>query len=505
MSMIFRKMLAYLPSKVFPAVMSFIFVWVLTRSISPEAYGTYNIYLTTLSILSIGLFSFLQASALRFYQQYAREGLVQSFHTTFLLNYSVMSLAALFLSVLITIIFDWPIQLAFWAAAYLFLENLYNFIQAEHRMQGEAHWYSLMSIGHGVLRLIFLGGMVLWFSINDVSALLPGLCAYAMLAVIGGTLQVRRSRLVSDAGLEQHYSSLLAKDSLRYGIPLIGAGLLSILLSGADRYLIHYFLGEEAVGIYSLAYRLTDIIINNASLLLLYAVYPVLIENFDADASSDTATATATAASAAAENLKRFINLFLFLIIPMSVGYLYFSSPLIRLLFPDYAGAEALMPSLASGAFLFGLTYLTNKPFELHKRPKPIFFLLALSVMSNILLNMLLIPFMGIQGAAVSTAVSYLFYAVGSYIWSRKFMYYRFDAVYAFRVLLCSLGAWFSALSVNAFFSGELSLWKAASDSGHSWLNLIGSFTAYIAVYAGLSLLFKTTTPIKTVKTSKHS
>ena len=64
-----KDSLLYVPSKAVPAVMGFASVVMFTRLLSPEEYGWYVLTITTVAIVSLIGFGWLNQSALRFFEE----------------------------------------------------------------------------------------------------------------------------------------------------------------------------------------------------------------------------------------------------------------------------------------------------------------------------------------------------------------------------------------------------------------------------------------------------
>ncbi len=67
----------------------------------------------------------------------------------------------------------------------------------------------------------------------------------------------------------------VARDLLKYGVKIIGVDIVSIFLINLDYLLVGRYLGAEALGVYSLAFRLPDLLILQFARILGYVLFPI--------------------------------------------------------------------------------------------------------------------------------------------------------------------------------------------------------------------------------------
>lgn len=188
---------------------------------------------------------------------------------------------------------------------------------------------------------------------------------------------------------------------LKISLPLLPVFFFSWIIQSSDSYFLAYYISKDAVGKYSVVYGLTNVI-----LVLTYALnlfwYPVSarlwIENRE-------------------KYRKTFIKVFFAFSILLFIGILLFelnSKAIMRIIVrrAEYHDAYAIMGIIAFAFALQVLITLLTAPLYSNKNVKSIFFPYLMGGTTNIILNFLFIPSMGISGAAISTAVSYLIVVV---------------------------------------------------------------------------------------------
>lgn len=188
------------------------------------------------------------------------------------------------------------------------------------------------------------------------------------------------------------FSKRLLKDSAVYGSKVYGADALSFLNYRLDMFLIAVFLNPAAVGFYSIAVGIVERLrmVPGAFATVLF---PRVSSLGEADANNFT---------------PKIIRHTFFIMIVLSIFLLLLASPLVGIVFgSDFLPAVAPLIVLIPGIIAMGIG--ENLAADLAGRGKPHFAvyssLLCLAI--NIPLNIILIPRIGIMGAALASTIGY--------------------------------------------------------------------------------------------------
>jgi O-antigen/teichoic acid export membrane protein len=133
---------------------------------------------------------------------------------------------------------------------------------------------------------------------------------------------------------------------------------------------------------------------------------------------------------------------FLVLAIPSVVGFIFTSEPLFEyfMSIEEARQAAQFVFVLGLGILFFGLSQLHGTTLFAARETKPVAFIQSLAAIGNIGLNLTLIPYFGVVGAATATAITY----VGSSLSIQVILKRRFPFIIFWRrlaaVLLSSLG-----------------------------------------------------------------
>jgi O-antigen/teichoic acid export membrane protein len=185
------------------------------------------------------------------------------------------------------------------------------------------------------------------------------------------------------------------KSYIKWGLPLIPNDIITWVLQASDRYLVTYFLGVSSAGIYNAAYNLGQF----ASFTMIplgVVLYPNVIKTYDEDRKSETQ-----------KYLKYSTKYVMMVAIPAAFGLSILAKPLLSILTtPEFISGNVVVPFTAFGSVLycfynmgFYIINIVNKTYLTAR-------LLAIAAVLNVVLNLILIPRLGLIGAAMTTTIS---------------------------------------------------------------------------------------------------
>jgi O-antigen/teichoic acid export membrane protein len=205
------------------------------------------------------------------------------------------------------------------------------------------------------------------------------------------------------------------REYLNFGLPLVPGSLSSWIVNSSDRYLIALFLGAAAVGYYSPGYTAgTTISVISAPLAMLLPA--VLSKHYDENSIADVRTIMTY-------SLKYYIGIALPCVFAISV----LSKPILLLLTTQQIATNGYLvtPFVAAGTALFGVYAVLVQIIALKKKTAIMGTIWILCAALNFGLNLVLIPYLGLIGAALTTFLAFLLAFVLTTIYS--FRYFKFD------------------------------------------------------------------------------
>lgn len=183
---------------------------------------------------------------------------------------------------------------------------------------------------------------------------------------------------------------------LEFGLPLTLVSGFTWVTGLADRYVIGYFMGEEAVGIYSVSYTLG--MVSTALFSPVFVVLiPTLVHLWEADERE-----------ALLGHLNHSLRYGVALSLPAVAGLASLARPVVTTVSSEqYYAGWLVVAVVGAGLLVRMLSALPEQIVALLKRTRVTSAIFALAALFNLGANFALIPLFGIDGAAVATLLAY--------------------------------------------------------------------------------------------------
>jgi O-antigen/teichoic acid export membrane protein len=242
-----------------------------------------------------------------------------------------------------------------------------------------------------------------------------------------------------------HLDRRLLASLLRFGVPLVPAGLCLWGLSLVDRLFLVRLSTLTEVGLYSTANRLTSVLAFGVSAFqMAWGPFAFSISE------------TEDARPAYANVLNYYLGWGGFGVLGLG---LFAAEALSILTPPQYHGAAVAVPALAIGALAYGAYTLVAIGVNLANRTAQVSITLAGAALLNLLLCVLLIPRFGMLGAAYATALSWVGAAMHLSAVSQKAYWIPYDwkraAAIVGMIIVCLLIGLFPLQSTESLLERE--------------------------------------------------
>lgn len=187
------------------------------------------------------------------------------------------------------------------------------------------------------------------------------------------------------------FSRTKCEEMLTFSLPLIPSSISVIVAGYVDRIAIQNLMTLDDVGIYSAGFRVASI----ANILMAgiyFSLTPLIYQNYRKEETP--------------RNIVRIFTYFLCGTLPVLMSLSLFSREILRIFTtPPYYGAWAIIPVLAV-ASVCSKMYIFAPGLDIEKKTKTIALINIAAAAVNVALNLLLIPPLGILGAAWATLIS---------------------------------------------------------------------------------------------------
>lgn len=397
---LFKNSLLFALGNMGVKLISFIMVPLYTNVLSLKEYGAIDIMLTVSMLLSPLLMGNIQESVMRFLldKNADRNKIVSTAVITFFIGL-IISFALL------------P-TLGFFELTreYRWIMYIYVVVSAASpipltyiRGTEKIRLYALLNILSAFLTAAFNILFLIYFKMGINGYLLSIIASSTIVSILGIILSKMYIHL-----RKLTFDKAIFFPMLKYSLLLVPNSLLWWITNSSDRIMITSFLGVNENALYAVAYKLPTIISLLASILM-QAWQITAIKESDATDINEFSNAT-------------FNLLFKFLFICGS-GLLLLLKPFMNFYVSDaYFVSWEYTPVLILAAILGALGSFVGTSYTVAKNSKGMLMSALAGAIINLVLNVALIPIMGVNGASIATCISYFVVLIYRSIATKKYV-----------------------------------------------------------------------------------
>ena len=281
-----------------------------------------------------------------------------------------------------------------------------------------------------VRRSVHLVMILLFLLTNLVSAgaVIASFVLSELLSVIYVARYYRRQTSFSLSG----FSTSLSRTLFIFGFPLMLLESNGLLMRLSDRYIIQYLMDDKALGQYAASYNFSlyiEIIITSA---LVTAIRPMYTQIWESKGEAYTS-----------EFLARGLNLYLLLGIPFVALFSLTAPHVINILASTkYEAGTVIVPWVTAAILFDGAIVFLAAGLYIHRKTRNLLIWGAAALVTNIVLNFLVIPHFGILGASVVTLITFMVYSLGIASSSRRLLRFEISTKKPLIMALASIIVW---------------------------------------------------------------
>ncbi len=410
--------------RIFGMVLAYVFILLITRQLGADAMGIFAISFTILLILSvIGRLGF-DTALIRFVAEYSSKKRMDLVKEIYLKALKILVPFCILLSVLFFLcspyiakhIFNKEyLSVYFKVVSFAVLPMVLIYINSESlRGLKKIKEYSFLQNGSVYLFAIIILALSLLFTKEKLIPLISYIVGVIIVSALSIILWIRDSKL----NLLPYKNTIKLKSLLSVSMPMLLTSSLFLILGWTDTLMLGMFRAEGEVGIYSIAFRVSSLMT-----ITLVAINSIAAPKF--------------AEFYGKRDMKGFGR-----IVRQSTKLIFWSSLpilLILLLFPSFIlgifgeefkiGVYALL-LLTVGQFISAISGSVGSILQMTGRQKVFQNIILLATIINIILNAVLIPKYGINGAAFASMISMIFWNLSSVVFINYYLkiktYYSF-------------------------------------------------------------------------------
>lgn len=396
----------YIMTSIIAQLINLFLIPIYTKNLTTSQYGEYNIIISVQSLISIFITFGIYSGFKRFFNEYKDKNKLKNITLTFSIICSIV------LGMIIRLFFDFPNSQNYIdgnkCVNYIILNSaitgIISVYESYFAMQYKAFKSSIISIANMTMKTIFSVYLIIILKKGVIGALQGQLLGSLFILMVLMLWDIKNIKFII------HKKEL--KKMLKFSVGLIPGNASAWVLTLIDIYFIKSMINLKAVAIYSMAYKIgmfiEPVFINPFST----AFIPYKFKIYkDKDGK---------------EKIKEVLKYFNFISWFCILGLSIFSKMFIRILSTqEYIQGFRIVPIIAFSYYLYGLGDFYCIGFQIANKTIIDSVILIFAAIINIGLNIVLIPQIGIYGAAISTVLSYLFTNIMYYIFGKK--YYKLD------------------------------------------------------------------------------
>lgn len=427
-----RGVKAMLGARVLNLASNGILIVLLTRVLlDPEQFGQLNFVLSALGVVTILATLGLPKSTARYVTEFSETDPAQVPHVirqslTFILALVVVVAGGtLVLGRPVANALGTPSIVPFLLAGSLFVaaRALTKYFTALFQGFNRVSYSATVSAVTSVSRLpLVTGFVVLGFGVGG--ALYGYVASFALAAGIGAYLVY--TRFYTDYDAADAPDGDLSKRLLEYSVPLTATRGANVLDKKVDTLLVGVLLDMTAVSYYTIAKQVSDFVSAPASSFG-YTVSPALGEQSSKDQTDR-----------AAKLYEQSLEYVLLAYVPAVVGLILVADPMVRYIFgTDYLGAVPVLQVFSGFMLVNAVNKVTSDGLDYLGRARSRAIIKSTMAVSNAGLNLLLIPILGVVGAAVATVITYTIYTLSNVYFIHQELRIRFGYVLRRLAITC--------------------------------------------------------------------
>lgn len=378
-------------------------IYILTRLLSAEQYGIYAMGMAGIGLCTSVLFQWIAVSLSRFYATHSAEPdllLTEAYRLFFYIAITGLAFTALYIAWSPVPSIKPLLALAIGVGAIAM--GIHNLGLQVANARGLPLSYGLLTASRGALALASAVAFVL-AGFGGAGAVFGVAVACVLSVTFFGARRQSKGR---------HRSPELRRQMVVYGLPLTLTYFATMVLDVSDRFIIAWWLGAPSVAAYAAAYDLTQQVVGTIMNVLFLAAFPRVVTAWEAGGT--------TAATQAMLPLSRAMLLGAPLISGIFIGW---STDISLLFFGESIRSEStqLIPWVAIAITISCLkSYFLDITFQLTKATHIQVRITLAMALINVGLNFLLIPKLGIIGAAIATTSAFTVGAIMSWWFGRS-------------------------------------------------------------------------------------
>jgi O-antigen/teichoic acid export membrane protein len=302
----------------------------------------------------------------------------------------------------------------------LLLDTLALIPFADLRLQRKAKKFSAIKFGNIVLNLALNFILVLKYKMGIEAIFIANFIAslFSLMMVLPEILKQLNWRI----------DKQLLNKLLQFALPYLPGSLAAMIVQMIDRPVVLAMTDEKTLGIYQANYKL------GIFMMLFVSMFQQAWQPFFLNNAKE---------KNAKELFSKILTLFMLFAAMVWILLTLFVEDFARFEFAagksiigkEYLSGLAIVPVILLGYLFNGMYYNFQAGIYIEDKTKYFPYVTGAGAVVNVAVNILLIPVIGLMGAAIATLASYIIMAAGLYLFSQRFYRIEYEFTKIFRLL----------------------------------------------------------------------
>lgn len=413
-----------------PKAIGILLLPIYTYYLSPSEYGIIGSMQAMVSILMVLFTLGFDASVFRLYWDYTTETDRKELFGTMVIAKTIITSVILLIILLFhnTVNNIFPsipfFPYYFYIVIAVFLSSYFELPKKYFMLKEKPTSYIIFNISAFIVK----SGLIIWFIVSIDNTAKSYLQAFLLSTIVIFPAAI----VITSRFINFKLSISKLKNILSFSLPIMPTLIFAWIMDLSDRIFLERYYSVKEIGIYSLAYQISSIII-----VLIVSFHNTYRPIFFKLANNQNKLKSYNLIS-------KYNNIFIigiaFVIFIVSI----FSNEIINIFFNNsYSMASKIIPLILIAHFFNGLQGLIGRYLEQSKKMVISMWIALIASVLNIILNFILIPPFGMQGAAIATIVSFFTSFILRYFYAKKhtfFVSFNWMIIIPFLIILFLLG-----------------------------------------------------------------
>ncbi len=403
--MLLRNSIIYFGFSILNQLLYLILIPLIANNLIMEDYGKYSIVSTFQTLIVMFLTLGITSGYQRFYHEEEDKNRFKNTVLSFsiicglVIGIIIFRLKSIIIKYVFTKVDD-SVRLLLFTIIIAWTQSLINIYMFDYSIQNKAFQASIINSVRLIATVMVTGYCLIVLKMGILGTVIAIAIANSLVLVVLIVRDIKNIRFC--------FHTEVLRKPLTFSIGLIPGAFSNWILTLVDRFFIRDLMNYGAVAIYSMGYKVGMMMDMGFVTPFSSAFTPVKYKAITEEDGTKT--------------INRIYGMYNYIGSIVVLGISLFAKIIILVLSSSqYIKALYIVPIIAFSYYLFGLQMFNN--IGLHYANKTIknSFVLFISALVNIILNILLIPKAGIYGAAIATFGSFLLSNLLYYYYSRKY------------------------------------------------------------------------------------